>query len=318
MATGRRIIKNNIENFLSSIKCNYKCNEPLSKHTTLCIGGNADYFVEVETEEQLISLLKFINENKINFFVIGGGSNLLFSDDGFKGIVIKLSAKGDFGCIEVWKDRGIEKTTANNVVSVVCGAAVSLAYLAQQTAQKGLSGLEYLSGIPGTIGGAVCGNAGVKNCSVSDIIEKIEVIDYSGNKKVLTKDNIKFEYRKSDLQSNIITKIFFILKNADKNDILKTISQELERRKNSQPIGTKNAGCVFKNPKDDSAGRLIDSLNLKNYSVGGIKISDVHANFFVNNNNGCAKDMVSLIDFVKDKVYKKYNIKLETEIKIIK
>lgn len=289
---------------MSSIKCNYKCNEPLSKHTTLCIGGNADCFVEVETEEQLVSLLKFINENSIKFFVIGGGSNLLFSDEGFKGIVLKLS--GEFCKYEI---------SRNNVI---CGAAVSLAYLAIKTAEHGLSGLEYLSAIPGTVGGAVFGNAGVKNCSMSDIVDKIEVIDYSGNKRVLTKNNINFEYRESDLQGNIITKIFFILKNADKNDILKTISQERKRRINSQPIGTKNAGCVFKNPESDSAGRLIDSLNLKNYSVGGIKISDVHANFFVNENNGNAQDMIELIEFVKDAVYKKYNIKLETEIKIIK
>ena len=270
----------------------------------MCIGGNADYFVEIETEKQLISLLKFIEENKIKFFVIGGGSNLLFGDDGFSGIVIKLS--GEFCKYEI---------SDNNVV---CGSAVSLAYFAQQTAEQGLSGLEQLSGIPGTVGGAVFGNAGVKNYPISSVINKIEVVDYLGNKKNLTKNDINFEYRKSSLQSNIITKTFFILKNADKNDILKTISKELERRKSSQPIGTKNAGCIFKNPKDDSAGRLIDSLNLKNYSVGGISVSDVHANFFINKDNGCAKDMIRLIEFVKEKVYKKYNIKLETEIKIIK
>lgn len=287
-----------------SIKCNYKCNEPLSKHTTLCIGGSCDYFVEIEKEEQLVSILKFINDNKIKFFVIGGGSNLLFSDERFNGIIIKLS--GDFYKYEI----------SGNMI--VCGSAVNLAYLSQQTAQQGLSGLEYLSGIPGTVGGAVFGNAGIKNYPISSIIDRVEVVDFLGNKKVLTKNNINFEYRKSDLGSNIITRIFFILKNADKNDILKTISKERERRKNSQPIGTKNAGCIFKNPKNDSAGRLIDSLNLKNYSVGGIKISNVHANFFVNEENGCAKDMINLIEFVKKEVNKKYNIKLETEIKIIK
>jgi UDP-N-acetylmuramate dehydrogenase len=270
----------------------------------LCIGGNADYFVEVETEQQLTSVLKFINENKIKFFIIGGGSNLLFSDEGFKGIIIKLS-----GCFCKYE------ISQNNVI---CGAAISLSYLAHQTAQQSLSGLEYLSSIPGTVGGAVYGNAGIKNYSISSVIDKIEVIDYFGQKRVLTKNDIKFEYRKSNLQDNIITKIFFILKNADKNDILKTISQETERRKNTQPIGTKNAGCIFKNPKDDSAGRLIDSLNLKNYSIGGIKISEVHANFFINQSNGCAKDMINLINFVTNKVDEQYNIKLETEIKIIK
>lgn len=294
----------NIFSKLSSIGCNIKQNEPLSKHTTLGIGGNADYFVEVQREDQLISLLNFINENKINFYIIGGGSNLLFSDDGFRGIIIKLS--GDFCKYEIKENY------------VVCGSATSLSYLAQQTAQHGLSGLEQLSQIPGTVGGAVFGNAGIKNYPISSVIDKIEVIDFLGKKKVLTKNDIKFEYRKSDLQGNILMKVFFILKNANKNDILKTILQEQERRKKSQPIGTKNAGCIFKNPKDDSAGRLIDSLKLKNYSVGGIEISHIHANFFVNKQNGSAKDMLNLIDFVREKVSKKYNINLETEIKIIK
>ena len=164
---------NNIEEFLPSINCNYKCNEPLSKHTTLCIGGSADYFVEVATEDQLVSLLKFIKENSVKFFVIGGGSNILFSDEGFRGMVIKLS--GDFCKYEIDKNM------------VACGGAISLAYLAEQTAEQGLSGLEYLSCIPGTVGGAVFGNAGVKKCSVSDIVDKVEIIDYSGNKKILTK-----------------------------------------------------------------------------------------------------------------------------------
>ena len=252
----------------------------------------------------MISLLKFINENKIKSFVIGGGSNILFSDDGFKGIIIKLV--GNFCKYEI------------NGKTVSCGSALNLSYLAQQTAEQGLSGLELISYIPGTVGGAVFGNAGVKGCSMSDIVDKIEVIDYSGNKRILARQDINFEYRKSNLKDVIITKIFFVLKNADKNDILMTISQERKRRIISQPIGTKNAGCVFKNPERDSAGRLIDSLNLKNYSVGGIKISDVHANFFVNEDNGCAQDMINLIEFVKNEVYKKYNIKLETEIKIIK
>lgn len=304
MATGRRPIKSCIKEFLVSKNFIYKCNEPLSKHTTLGIGGNADYFVEAESEEQLTLLLKFIKENKIKFFIIGGGSNLLFSDDGFRGIIIKLGGK--FCKYEIVENK------------VVCGSAVSLSYLAMQTAQKGLSGLEYLSAIPGTVGGAVFGNAGLKKYTISNVVDKLEVLDCLGKKKILTKKDIKFGYRRSNLQNYVITRIFFTLKNADKNDILKTISQEQKRRKNSQPIGTKNAGCIFKNPKDNSAGRLIDSLNLKNYCIGEIVVSDVHANFFVNKQNGCAQDMIKLINFVKEEVNKKYNIKLETEIKIVK
>lgn len=333
--------------FLSSINCKYKIDEPLLKHTSLGIGGNASFFVEVDTEEKLISLLKFVNENKIKFFILGGGTNILFSDDGFEGIVIKLSQSDNFRGMDVWRYGGMETTTANGRASTEtfgedkhlsalssqpsavvnnssafqlfsCSASMSLPVFVRQTAEQGLSGLEHLAGIPGTIGGAIFGNAGVKEYSISDNLIKIEVVDFDGNKKILEKKDINFEYRKSGLKNCVITRAFFKLKKTAKNGILNTISQELEKRKNSQPLGTKNAGCVFKNPNNDSAGRLIDSLNLKNYSIGGIEISSKHANFFVNKNNGTAKDMLELIEFVKKKVYEKYNIELEPEIRIIK
>ena len=289
---------------LSLIGCNIKQNEPLSKHTTLCIGGNADYFVEIFNEQQLILLLKVIYKNKIKFYIIGGGSNILFSDEGFRGIIIKLC--GDFCryCIQENK--------------IVCGSAVNLSFLSKITADKELSGLEYFVGIPGTVGGAIYGNAGTKNMSISSVIDKLEIVDFTGIKKILNKKDLKFEYRKSNLQNCVITKAFFILKKTDKNDILKVILQEIDKRKKTQPVGTKNAGCIFKNPKNDSAGRIIDSLNLKNYSIGDIKVSNIHANFIINENNGSAKDMLNLIDFIKNEVKKKYGISLETEIKIIK
>lgn len=304
MATGRRIIKNNIEEFLSSIECIYKCNEPLSKHTTLGIGGNADFFVEVQTEKQLISLLKFIEKNKIKFYIIGGGSNLLFDDKIYDGIIIKLT--GGFTNIEI------------NDFDVNAGAGASLSSVINKTVQQNLSGLEYLSGIPGTVGGAVYGNAGVKNYNISSVLQEIELINYAGNKYTLTKDKFNFEYRKSNIKNSIITKVKFVLKKADKNDILQTVFKQQQTRKQSQPLGTKNAGCIFKNPLNDSAGRIIDSLNLKNFSIGDAQISDKHANFFINKNNASCADMVSLINFVRDEVYKKYKIKFETEIKIVK
>lgn len=308
MATGRRIIKTVIEEFLLSIKCNYKCNEPLSKHTTFCIGGSADFFVEVQTEEQLIKLLKFTDEHKIKFYVIGGGSNLLFSDENFDGIIIKLSSDKYSEFVNI----------KNNEESLCCGAAISLAYLARQTAEQGLSGLEYLSGIPGTVGGAVYGNAGIKNYDISSVLQEVELINYNGSKSILSKDKFNFEYRKSNIKNAIITKVKFVLKKTDKNDILQTVLKEQQKRKQNQPLGTKNAGCIFKNPQNDSAGRIIDSLNLKNFSIGDAQISDKHANFFINKNNASSSDMLKLINFVQNEVYKKYKIKLETEIKIIK
>ena len=289
---------------LSLIGCNIKQNEPLSKHTTLCIGGNADYFVEIFNEQQLILLLKVIYKNKIKFYIIGGGSNILFSDEGFRGIIIKLC--GDFCryCIQENK--------------IVCGSAVNLSFLSKITADKELSGLEYSVAITGTVGGAIYGNAGTKNMSISSVIDKLEIIDCTGIKKILNKQDFNFEYRKSNLPNCVITNAFFILKKIDKNDILKVILQETDKRRKTQPVGTKNAGCIFKNPKNDSAGRIIDSLNLKNYSIGDVKVSNIHANFIINENNGSARDMLNLIDFIKNEVKKKYGISLETEIKIIK
>ncbi len=318
-----------IEKFLSSGKYKYKINEPLSKHTTLGIGGNADFFVEVETEEKLCDLLKFINKNKIKFFILGGGTNTLFSDDGFKGIIIKLLQSNNFnkiGILDDWKIVINNKDTelpyseelAMTIEIISVAAAASLQAVVKQTAEQGLSGFEYLAGIPGTVGGAIFGNAGVKEWSISDNLIKIEIVDFDGNKKILEKKNINFEYRKSNLSNCIITRAFFRLKKTDKNDILNVVLHELEKRKLSQPIGVKSAGCVFKNPQNDSAGRLIDSLSLKNYNIGEIEISAKHANFFVNKSNGTAKDMLELISFVKKKVFEKYNIRLETEIRMVK
>lgn len=268
----------------------------------------------------MVELIKFITEQKIKFYILGGGSNILFNDDGFEGIVIKLSTNSNnkFGDIETETLQNIGSKEDKNIECIYCGAAVSLAYLARYTVEQGLSGLEYFSCIPGTVGGAIYGNAGVKNHDISSVLKEVEIIDYMGVKQTLTKDKIHFEYRKSNLKDCIITKAKFILKKADKNDILQIVLKEQENRKKNQPFGTKNAGCIFKNPLNDSAGRIIDSLNLKNFSIGDAEISNKHANFFINKKNASATDMLKLINFVQNEVYKKYKIKLEMEIKIVK
>jgi UDP-N-acetylmuramate dehydrogenase len=268
------------------------------------MGGCAKIFIEIETEKQLIELIKFVTEQKIKFYVLGGGSNILFDDNGFDGIIIKLT--GDFKKIEI----------TDNILTA--GAGTFLAAIINKTSEQSLSGLEHLTGIPGTLGGAIFGNAGVKNYEISTFLSELEIINYNGEKQVLQKNEVNFEYRKSNLTNCIITKAKFILKKADKNDILQTVFKEQQTRKQNQPLGTKNAGCIFKNPLNDSAGRIIDSLNLKNFSIGDAKISDKHANFFINKNNASCADMLNLINFVRDEVYKNYKIKLETEIKIIK
>lgn len=304
MAAGRRIIKIDIGQKLSSIFSDFKEKELMSKHTTLCLGGPADYFIEVKNDEELALLLKVVNEYKIFFYVIGSGSNLLFSDEGFNGIIIKLV--DEFEKVEI-KD-----------TSVVCGSGAVLTSVVKQSIDHSLSGLEHFIAIPGTVGGAVYGNAGLKDIWIDSVIDTLEVINYQGEKKTLTRKEIDFVYRNSSLQNCIVTKAKFVLKKADKNDILNVVSQEIERRTHSQPLGTKNAGCIFKNPQGSSAGSLIDSAGLKKYSVGNIQISDVHANFFINKGFGSSKDMLLLINFVQEKIKDKFNIELKTEIKIIK
>ncbi|MDD2523744.1 MAG: UDP-N-acetylmuramate dehydrogenase [Endomicrobiia bacterium] len=304
MAAGRRIIKIDIGQKLSSIFNDFKEKELMSKHTTLCLGGPADYFIEVKNDEELILLLKIINEYEIPFYIIGSGSNLLFCDEGFKGIIIKLV--DEFEKVEV-----IDTT-------LVCGAGSNLTSVVKQSVEHSLSGLEHFIAIPGTVGGAVCGNAGLKDIWIDSVIDTIEIFSYQGKKKILVKKEMDFEYRNSNLKNCIITKVKFVLKKADKNGILNTVSQEIEKRKYSQPLGTKNAGCIFKNPQGSAAGSLIDSLGLKNYSIGNIQISDVHANFFINKGFGSSNDMLLLINFVKEKIKDKFNIELKTEIKIIK
>lgn len=304
MAKRRRTINTDIAQKLQEMSLDFIENEPLSKHTTLCLGGNADFFVKVKTYDELKNLLKIITENNIPYFIMGGGSNLLFSDNGFKGIVFKLT--GEFEEISI----------SGNIVTT--GSATSLGTVIKQSAEQSLRGFEHFIGIPGTIGGAVFGNAGLNNSWIGSFIDTVEVMDFNGNIKKYDSCDIVFSYRSCNLKNCVITKAIFILKNGDKNDILKTVSAEVEKRIFTQPLGTKNAGCVFKNPEGQNAGYLIDILGLKGFNIGGIKVSDIHANFLVNTGNGTSSEMLQLIELIKEKVRERFKIELLTEIKIIK
>jgi len=304
MAKRRRVINTDIINGLERLNLDFMTDEPLSNHTTLRLGGNADFFVRLKQHEELKNLMAFIHEKNIPFFVIGGGSNLLFTDDGFRGIVLKLA--GEFEEIQI----------VGNTVSV--GAAAKLGTVIKMSAEQSLKGFEHLIGIPGTVGGAVFGNAGLENSWIGSFVETIEAVDFTGKEVKYDKSEIEFSYRKSSLQNCVITKAVFILKNGNKNDILKTVSADIEKRIFTQPLGTKNAGCVFKNPEGQNAGYLIDILGLKGLSVGGIKVSEIHANFLINTGNGTASEMLQLIDIIKEKVRERFKIELQTEVKIIK
>ncbi|MDR3050064.1 MAG: UDP-N-acetylmuramate dehydrogenase [Elusimicrobiota bacterium] len=311
MERRRKTINSALIAKLSSLNCKVLKDENLSKHTSFKIGGAADFFIEVPSALALKKCLEIFKSQDI--FILGGGTNILFSDGGFRGIVLKLS--GEF------------KKYSFDGTKLSCGAAAPLALVVKEAAQRKLSGLECCFGIPGSVGGAVFGNAGSANESISQVIESVEIYPYSNGRHcrqdlqspndaiVLDKSAINFQYRKSGIAA-IIAKINFSLKNEVKNDILDLLSQSIEKRKKTQPINQPSAGCVFKNPVGFSAGKLIDEAGLKGKTIGGAQISEVHANFIVNQGGAKAEDVLRLIKIVKTEIKKKFNIDLEMEIVI--
>ncbi|AKL98305.1 UDP-N-acetylmuramate dehydrogenase [Endomicrobium proavitum] len=301
MEKRRRVINADLIKTLSLAGCKILENEPMSKRCSFKIGGGADFFVEIPTEKALLVFLQNIGEE--NFFILGGATNILFSDNGYRGAIVKLT--------EEFAQFSIKGN------AVTCGAGASLPLVVKAAAENNLSGFESLAGIPGTVGGAVLGNAGSAAKWISNSVESVEVFR-NAKKELLKREEIVFEYRSSNLKNVVITKINFTLKKAAGNDILKEISESINRRAQSQPLNTPNAGCIFKNPKDASAGKLIDESGLKGKSYGGAKISEIHANFIVNTGAAKADDVLYLAELAKKTVKEKFNINLEYEIKIIK
>jgi UDP-N-acetylmuramate dehydrogenase len=239
---------------------------------------------------------------KLPFIIIGGGSDILFGDKGVDGIVVKLA--GDF----------CEHRFHNE--TLYAGAGARLAVLVSECAEKGLSGLEGLAGIPGTVGGALVSNAGTNLGWIEDVLKSAEVMSTSGKVRRIAREKIKFFYRSSSLEGKMLLGAVFHLKKAQKNDILNKIAGLMRRREETQPVSTWNAGSVFKNPPEDSAGRLIEECGLKGLKFGGAVISQKHANFIVNTGSAKASDVRALIAAVHGKVKEKFGIELELEIKL--
>ncbi len=284
----------------SSIKENIS----LAEYTTFGVGGSADYFCVVDERKDLISLFKWCRDIKIPFLIIGNGSNLLISDKGFRGLVIKL---------------GIDFQKINHVNNIVTAdAGVSLPFLLKKTKTYSLAGIEPLVGIPGTVGGAVITNAGTRYGKIGDVISKLVVMDLKGERIILKKD-LKFFYRGSniDSQKEIIVEVEFSLSEKDEELIDKDMKNYMEERKNRQPWNLKSAGCVFKNPSQGSAAKFIEEAGLKGFSKGGAEVSKLHANFIVNTKDATSSDILYLIRTIQDEVHKKFDILLELEIKIV-
>ena len=290
--------------FLKEIKNRgvaFACDEPMKKHTTFKIGGNADIFVSVRSEEELIFCVDAAKRTGTDYYIIGNGSDLLVSDNGVEGAVI---------CLE--KMRGI--SIDGGRVTVCAGQGMQS--LCTALYKSSLSGLEFAYGIPGTVGGAVYMNAGAYGGEIKDCIVSARYLDKNGEVKEISKDEMELSYRKSVFQQNggIILSAVFCLKEDKGEDIAGRMADYLSRRKEKQPLEFPSAGSVFKRPEGNFAGTLIEKSGLKGERIGGAAVSEKHAGFIVNTGGATCKDVKSLIEKIQEKVFLDTGIKLRTEV----
>ena len=278
--------------------------EPLARHTTLHVGGPADFYVEPADKNDLANVLKFCNERGLPFFILGRGSNLLVRDGGFRGVVICLS-QPHFSKIEV-----VGKT-------VHCGAGAKLKNVSIEAKRNNLSGMEFLEGIPGSVGGALRMNAGAMGGQTFDVVESVRVMDFDGNVSEMSPKEMAVSYRSCvTLKNHIALAATFKCKSAPREEIEKRMKSFSEKRWESQPAAP-SAGCIFKNPETIPAGKLIEELKLKGARVGGAVVSTEHGNFIVNDGKATARDVLELISILKAKAKAERGIELHTEVEII-
>lgn len=298
-------------NWLHKVKGEVLYNEPLSKHTSFRIGGPAEIFILPRDERDLRTI--FRNKGDTPLFILGEGTNLLVSDNGIKGIVVCL--REGFKTIQdpVFPDDGRE----TGILKV--GSGVKMSYLAKYAARLGLSGIEGLAGIPGSLGGALIMNAGAEGHEIGTVVKSITRITSAGETQVLQKEEIEFHYRKTVFPpgDGIIVEAELELQKGDSKSIHENIDLLLTKRSNKQPLTLPNSGSVFKNPPGDIAGRLIESVGLKGFSIGDAGVSIKHANFIVNKGNASAREVLRLIEHIQNVVKEKTGIELKTEIIVV-
>lgn len=298
------MLKNNYKKIKSKYSDRIKINENLSKYHTFRINGVAELVVEPITEYELIDIMKICKENNYKFNIIGNGSNILFENGNYSGVLIVTK-----------KLKSIE--IKENKIKCLCGVPVPL--VAQQALKNNLSGMEKLSGIPGTIGGAIKMNAGAYGVEFKDILTSVTVCDKDLNIKTLKPEELELSYRHSNVEKNGYTVIGceLTLKEGSYNEIKSIMDECKNKRLASQPIEFPNAGSIFKKEGEFFAGKLIDECGLKGFSVGGAMVSDKHANFIVNKNNATYKDVMDLITYIQQAIYIQNNVQLHTEVEVI-
>ncbi|MFA7636496.1 MAG: UDP-N-acetylmuramate dehydrogenase [Monoglobales bacterium] len=282
---------------------NILINEPMSRHTTFKIGGNADYYITPESVDELAGILRQLKEHSVPHMVVGNGSNLLVSDDGIEGAVIST-------------EKITNITVTGNEIYADAGAKLSA--LASEATKNSLSGLEFAAGIPGSVGGGIYMNAGAYDGELKDTINFVRIIR-EGEIVDLPCEKCNFGYRSSIFQSSgdIIIGASFSLTPGDYSEIIAKVHDLSARRKQKQPLEFPSAGSIFKRPEGHFAGKLIQDCGLKGFSIGGAQISDKHCGFIINKGGATAKDVTELIKYIKTEVYVKFGVKIQEEIKLI-
>lgn len=281
-------------------------NEPMSNHTSFKIGGSADILITVTCKEEVIQAVKICRDNRIPFYVMGSGNNLLVRDNGFRGVIIKVSENFSNICL-----------TSQNIIYAAAGA--SLASLANFALKNSLSGFEFASGIPGTLGGALCMNAGAYDGEMKDVVISADVL--AGFEEVkLTNEQLKFGYRTSIFEkepSYIALGAEIRLKSGKSVEIQAKMDDLNEKRRDKQPLDRPSAGSTFKRPKGNFAGKLIMDSGLRGYRIGGASVSEKHCGFVVNNGGATAMDVLKIIEHVQNVVMQKFDVLLKPEVQII-
>ncbi len=289
-----------------------KLNEPLSSHTSFRIGGPVDALVYPADKQDVIVLLREIKNRGLNYFFLGGGTNLLVRDGGFRGVAISLARLASISLDREY--RSVGGTFA--VLHVQAGAP--LQRLLNFSVENGLTGLEFATGIPGTVGGAVCMNAGTADGELGDVTDSVTLISPDGRLLTKNSEEMGFGYRTAKIPGgHVVLEATITLRRGTEEKIKNRVKELMDKRKQHQPWGMPSAGSVFKNPQDVAAGQLIESSGLKGKTVGGAQISEKHANFIVNLGSAKAADVLALMEMVKEKVLAVHNVRLEPEIKII-
>lgn len=284
--------------------------EPLSAHTTFRIGGPAAYYLIPENRDEVSEALGFAKEKGLPFYVLGRGSNMLFDDEGYPGVIVEIGR----GMEQMSVEKELDET-----VRVVAQAGITMSSMAMQLAEAGLTGFEFAGGIPGTLGGGITMNAGAYGGEIRDCIQDATVMTESGGILVLTRDQLELGYRTSVIQHEryLILEGSFLFKRGEKEEILARMRELNQRRRDKQPLEYPSAGSTFKRPEGYFAGKLIEDAGLRGYRVGDAQVSEKHCGFVVNRGNATAAEVRQLIRDVQEQVQEKFQVRLEPEVRII-